>query len=229
MASTESTTQLSVEDAIRQRRSVRGYLDKPVPADVMRKVFDLAQWAPSNCNIQPWRVFVASGKTRDHLRDTFLKLTTGGVAPNPDYKYPGKFEGVYRERQVDCAVRMYNEMGIERDDREGRMRAALRNFELFDAPHVCFIGMDERFGETVAIDVGMYFQTLMLAMQAHGISSCAQGSMRNYPDVVREAFDAPANIRILAGISFGYEDPDVPANNTRMVRAALEENVVFKD
>jgi hypothetical protein len=229
VASTESDLQLSVEDAIRQRRSVRGYLDKPVAADVMRQVFELAQWAPSNCNIQPWQVYVASGATRDRIREKLIKNVTTGVAPNPDYPYPGKFEGVYRDRQVDCAVRMYNEMGIGRDDKPGRMKAALRNFELFDAPHVCFIGMDERFGETVAIDVGMYFQSLMLAMTAHGISSCAQGSMRNYPDVVREEFGAPASIKILAGISFGYEDPEVPANNTRMVRAPLEENVVFKN
>jgi nitroreductase len=220
---------MTAEEAIRARRSVRGFLPKPVPPEVMREVFELAQWAPSNCNIQPWQVFVASGATRDRLREKFIRNITGGVPPNPDYAYPGKFEGVYRDRQVDCAVRMYNEMGIERDDKVGRMKASLRNFELFDAPHVCFIGMDERFGETVAIDVGMYFQTLMLAMTSRGISSCAQGSMRYYPDLVREAFDAPANVKILAGISFGYEDPEVPANRTRMVRAPLEENVTFCD
>lgn len=229
VASTETSTQMTVEEAIRARRSVRGFLPKPVPPEVLREVFELAQWAPSNCNIQPWHVFVASGETRDGLRKKLIELVTSGTPPRPDYEYPGKFEGVYRDRQVDCAVRMYNEMGIGRDDKVGRMKAALRNFELFDAPHVCFIGMDARFGETVAIDVGMYFQTLMLALTSRGIASCAQGSMRNYPDIVREAFGAPDNIKILAGISFGYEDPDVPANNTRMVRAPLEENIVFKD
>jgi len=61
---------------------------------------------------------------------------------------------------------MYSKMGIERDDHAGRARASLRNFELFDAPHVAFIGMDEKFGTTVAIDVGMYGQNLMLAMTA---------------------------------------------------------------
>ena len=80
----------------------------------------------------------------------------------------------------------------------------------------------------VAVDVGMYAQSLMLAMAAHGIASCAQGSMRYYPDVVREAFGVGRDTKVLFGISFGYEDPSVDANRTRTVRAPLEENVDFR-
>jgi nitroreductase len=109
------------------------------------------------------------------------------------------------------------------------MRASLRNFELFDAPHVAFIGMDKVFGTTVGLDVGMYIQTLMLAMTAHGIASCAQGSMRSYPDLVREAFPGNEDIRILVGLSFGYEDQDVPANNTRIDREDISASVTFKN
>jgi nitroreductase len=204
-------------------------LDTPVPQEVLNRVFALAQRTPSNCNIQPWKVFVASGDTRDRIRSKMIEDITSGVAPNQDYEYPGKFEGEYRTRQVDCAVAMYSEMGIGRDDKEGRMRASLRNFELFDAPHVAFIGMDKVFGTTVGLDVGMYIQTLMLAMTAHGIASCAQGSMRSYPDLVREAFPGNEDIRILVGLSFGYEDQDVPANNTRIDREDISASVTFKN
>ncbi len=228
-SSCEVATSMTLEEAIRSRRSVRGFLDKPVPQDVLEKVFELAQWAPSNCNIQPWNVLVASGETRDKIRAKLMENVKNRVAPNPDYPYPGKFEGDYRTRQVACAVAMYSTMNIGRDDQEGRARAAFRNFELFDAPHVAFICMDQKFGATVAVDVGMYAQNLMLAMTAYGIASCAQGSMRNYPDVAREAFGVAPELRVLFGISFGYEDPDVPANQTRTVRAELGENVIFRD
>ena len=67
------------------------------------------------------------------------------------------------------------------------------------------------------------------AMQAHGIASCSQGSMRYYPDVVREEFPGNDDIRILFGMSFGYEDPDVPANATRTTRAPIEAAVRFKE
>lgn len=220
---------MSLDEAIRARRSVRGFLDKPVPQETLEHIFSLAQWSPSNCNVQPWKVYVASGATRDRVRQKLIDNVMSGVAMNPDFASPDKWEGEYRKLQVDCAVAMYKAMDITRDDSAGRAKAALRNFELFDAPHVAFIGMQKSFGTTVSLDVGMYAQNLMLAMTAHGVSSCAQGSMRNYPDVVREEFDVSADIGILFGISFGYEDESVPANATRTTREAIDESVVFKD
>ncbi len=180
--------QMSLEESILTRRSVRGFLDKPVPQDVLDQVFGIAQHAPSTCNIQPWIVLVASGEARDRIRAKLIGAITNGVPSESDFDYPAKFEGESRRRQVECAVAMYEKMGIARDDGAGRARASLRNFELFDAPHVAFIGMHKNFGTTVAVDVGMYVQSLMLAMTAHGISSCAQASMRSYPGIVREEF-----------------------------------------
>lgn len=220
---------MSLEQAILQRRSVRGFLPDPVPREVLEQVFALAQHAPSNCNIQPWYSYVASGATRDELRRRMVENVSQGKPILPDHEHLPKFEGVYRQRQVDCAVELYNNMGIERSDHMGRMKATLRNFELFDAPHVVFIGMKKEFGITVALDVGMYIQTLMLVMTAHGIGSCAQGSMRYYPQDVREVFGLPDDMGILLGISFGYEDTAVAANRTRVGRAPLAENVVFRD
>ena len=68
----------------------------------------------------------------------------------------------------------------------------------------------------------------MLTMQAFGISSCAMGSMRTYPDLVREAFDLDEQTGILLGISFGYENPDIDANKTRTVREPLANSVTFR-
>jgi nitroreductase len=224
-----SAADMSLEQALRERRSVRGFKEQPVPQEVLEEVFSLAQLAPSNCNIQPWKVFVASGDTRDELRRRMVANASEGKPVEPDYEELPRFEGVYRQRQVDCAVELYNNMGIARDDKPGRMRASLRNFELFDAPHVAFIGMERDFGVTVALDVGMYIQSLWLTMTAHGIGACAQGSMRYYPSDVREVFGEPESTAILCGISFGYEDTEVPANKTRVGRAPLSENVIFRD
>jgi nitroreductase len=222
-------TTVTLEEALTGRRSVRGFLPDPVPREVLERVFEWAQRTPSNCNIQPWKVFVASGAARDRIRAKLMERVMSGQPSQPDYDYPGKFEGEYRKRQVDCAVAMYSAMGIARDDSAGRAKASLRNFELFDAPHVAFIGMHKSFGTTVGLDVGMYAQSLMLAMHAHGIASCAQGSMRYYPDAVREEFPGNDDIGILFGISFGYEDPRVPANATRTVREPISSSVFFKE
>ncbi|AKO53595.1 oxidoreductase [Marinobacter psychrophilus] len=220
---------MSLVDAIFQRRSVRGFLPKTVPEETMRDVFEQAQQAPSNCNTQPWYTVVASGDLRDSLRDQFIGRAMAGTPSEPDFSYVSKFEGVYRGRQVDCAAALYGEMEIARDDKAGRSRAALRNFEFFDAPHVAFLCMDRSFGATIAVDVGIYAQTLMLAMTAQGISSCAMGSLRSHPDLVRTAFGLEENIGVVFGICFGYDDSEVKANNTRTSRVSLDETVVFKD
>lgn len=224
-----SEPDMSLKQAIFERRSVRGFLHRPVPMEVLRQVFAWAQRAPSNCNVQPWTTLVASGKLKDWLREKMLERARQGVAANADYAYPGAFQGVFRERQVDCAVQLYNSMGISREDKQRRGEAALRNYELFGAPHVAFFCMPSAFGAAVAVDVGMYAQNLMLAMTAFGIASCAQGTMRNYPDLVREAFGVDEDLKVLFGLSFGYEDPGVAANRTRVGRAPLGENVLFAD
>jgi hypothetical protein len=217
----------SFETLVRTRRSVRGFLDKPVPNDLMTRVFETARWSPSGTNVQPWQICVASGETRDRIRDGLMERTRNHEPVNVDHPSDRRLGDVWRERKRACARALYGAMGIDWEDRESRGRAALRNFELFDAPHVIFCCMHEQFGTQSACDVGMFAQTLMLAMTANGIASCAQGSLRNYPDFVRETFNLEPEIKVLFGISFGYEDPNVGANEARTERAPLSETVQF--
>ncbi|MGE0534528.1 MAG: nitroreductase [Pirellulales bacterium] len=218
-----------LDSIIRQRRSVRGFLaDRLVPRDVLIEALELAARAPSNCNIQPWRTFVASGKRCQALREALVAAATSGQAPEPEDPVD-EFPGDYRRLQVECAVELYRQMGIERGDSAGRLRALLRNFELFDAPHLAIVCMEKRFGLGVALDVGMYVQTLMLALWARGVASCAQASLRMYPQVIRRALGISDELRIMCGISFGYEDPAVPANRTRQSREPLDHNVTVLD
>ncbi|HJN95157.1 MAG TPA: nitroreductase [Gammaproteobacteria bacterium] len=226
--STVADPDMGLIDAVYARHSVRGFLDKEVPEDVLNRLFEIAQQAPSNCNVQPWKAYIASGELKERLKKQMVENVTTGVKSNPDYEYQSDFENEYRVKQVECAVALYTKMGIGRGDKEGRMRASLRNFEYFDAPYIAFIGMDPKFGVPVALDVGMWAQTLMLTMVAFGLHSCPMGTMRNYPDLVREAFDIQDGTKILFGISFGYEDVAVPANETRTTRDDISANVFFR-
>ncbi len=38
---------LDVNKAISERRSIRAFLEKPVPAQVLQQILDTARWAPS--------------------------------------------------------------------------------------------------------------------------------------------------------------------------------------
>ena len=218
---------LSVLEGIRARRSVRGFLPDRVPQEVLDEVFGLAQWSPSGTNIQPWQTFVASGEPLHTLRAEFTRRAREKVPPTPDYTGKSAVIAHWKDRRRDCAKVLYDAMGIDWEDKAGRAAAGLSNFEMFDAPHVAFLGMHENFGMGGAWDVGMYAQTLMLAMTARGIGSCAQGTMAHYPDLVRETLGIDPSFKILFGISFGYEDTSVAANEARTERAPLADAVSF--
>ncbi|MGJ7510885.1 nitroreductase [Variovorax sp. GT1P44] len=220
-------TIMTVDDAILQRRSVRGFRPEEVPQPVLDEVFAIAQRAPSNCNVQPWMPHVVSGPALQRLR-TALVEAGGREAPiEPDWPADGKFDGVYRARQVDAAVQLYGAMGVERGDLVGRRAAYLRNLDFFGAPHAVFIFMPHPFDTREATDIGMYAQTLMLAMTARGIATCAQGALGLYPGIVRASLGLPDSQRLLFGVSFGYEDHTDKANAARVGRAATGEAVRF--
>jgi len=59
----------SVETAIRSRASVRAFLDRPVPREILEELLGLASQAPSGVNTQPWRVYVLQGERRaEHIK-----------------------------------------------------------------------------------------------------------------------------------------------------------------
>ena len=53
---------MDVYEAVRTRRAVRGFTDRPVPVEVLGRVVSAAAWAPSGSNIQPWHIYVVTGE-----------------------------------------------------------------------------------------------------------------------------------------------------------------------
>ena len=211
----------------RERRAIRGFLPDPVDPATLARIFETAAQAPSNCNTQPWSSHVVSGAMRDRLSDIFLNQTIAQGRHSLDFPYDAKYEDVYRKRQIDVAVLLYEALGVERDDREGRQQAWLRNLEFFGAPHVVFIFMPDWCGIREACDVGMYAQNLMLSMNAHGVANCPQTILGYDAESVRRELKIDPQMKLLFGISFGYEDQSLPENQIVPERAALDEQVKF--
>lgn len=214
-------------DILNQRRSIRGYLSNPVPEEVLKSIFNLAQMAPSNCNSQPWQIHCVSGSSRDKLSLALREAAANDIPPDTDFEMFPAFNGIHRERQVQCASALYENIGIERGNKEGRKDATLRNFDFFDAPHAAFITMPRGFGVFNALDVGIYLDALMLSMTYYGVSSCAQGALALYPNIVRSVLNISSENAVLAGLSFGYQDESHPANRTVTERATLDQVVSF--
>ena len=212
---------------LNQRHSCRAFLDKPVPTETLEQIFELAQRAPSNCNVQPWQTLVVSGEQKDALSQALVNAVMQQQPPNPDFNWAIAYQNEHRERQFGSANALYGALGIAREDKRARQMAMLRNWQFFDAPHVAIFTMDKYLDIMGAVDMGIYAQSLSLIMQQHGISNCMQGALGQFPDPIREMFALPDARGVLFGMSFGYADPDAPANQARTTREDLKTNVQF--
>ncbi len=206
---------------------MRGYRSDPVPEELIREVFDIARLSPSGTNTQPWHISVVSGDACDRLRHELCELFDAGEPAKRGFPGGAPVDGVYLDRRRACGFGYYETMGVERKDKEGRVRIARKNFELFGAPHAAFFSMPRSFGYPQAVDMGLILQAVMLVMYEKGLGCIAQGSLADYPDPVRAIANVPDDNEIMFGVSFGYEDMDAHINTVRMTRAALDDVVSF--
>ncbi|MBF0468589.1 MAG: nitroreductase [Desulfamplus sp.] len=218
---------MSLSGLLKKRFSIRAFLDKPVPEEILKRIFTDARLSPSNCNVQPWQIYVVSGAKKNELKDKLVQAVMSGQAPNPDFNWKVSYKGVHRDRQFGSANALYSSMGIERSDKQARMVAMLQNWTFFNAPHALFFTMEKYLDIMGAVDMGIYAQTLTLLMTEHGISSCLQGALGQFPDPVRDFLNIPEERGILFGMSFGYADEKAVVNATRTEREPLENSVVF--
>lgn len=206
------------------RWTCRQFLPEPVPRATLEKLFDVAQRTPSWCNTQPWHVEVTEGESTERLRCGLLAhiRENGGT---PDFPFPAQYAGVYRERRKECGVQLYQSVGIGKGDHEGTLCQTLRNFELFDAPHVAIITTEADLGVYGAIDCGLYLNTLLLAAQSLGLGAAPQAALATYPAFFREHFGLPENRKVVFGVSLGYPDLSHPVNSFRTSRADARDAV----
>jgi nitroreductase len=212
-----------LEEAILERHSTRMFLPKPVPRELVEEALALAVHAPSNSNIQPWRVVFASGPPRDRLVVALLEETHRGppnIPPLPES---------FRHFRKELGAQVYGAMGITREDKAGHDAAVMRNWEFFRAPLAGIVCMHRDLGPADALSVGMFLQTLLLALTARGLGTCVEVSIAGYPETVREQLAIPAELSILCGLAVGYPDPDFSGNRLRCDREAFEKHVVFLD
>lgn len=220
---------MDLEEAIRSRRSMRGFLDREVPRETVERILELASCAPSGSNTQPWKVVVLAGAEKRRLVERVQRARReepGKHKAEYDY-YMKEFREPYLSRRRACGWGLYELAGIERGDREASFAFAGRNFDFWDAPVGMIFTLDRDMGQGAWVDLGMFLQTLMLAARGEGLHTCAQAAWRNFPDLLRDALDIPETEMVVCGLSLGWLDEDAPENALRTDRAPLSEFARF--
>jgi len=220
---------MTYDDIVRERRSIRGFLDKPVPQELIEEVLELACRAPSSFNNQCWNFSVITGEPLDAIRKG---NTEGILSGKPDSREFRTFTTVpdeHRGRQIEIAKQLFGAMGIEREDKEGRQDWVLRGFRQFDAPVSVVVTYDKvLLGSDIApFDCGAVTNALVNAAWSRGLGCVinSQGIMQS--PVVREHAQIPDDQVIMICIAMGWPDPDFPANAVYSHRKPLDETVRF--
>lgn len=209
-----------------ERRSKRAFRPDPVPRETLLRVFEAAQAAPSWCNIQPWRVCVTEPPVTGELAASLQQAAKSGF-PQPAVPFPIDYPSPYKEHRIACGAALYTSMGIARENKAGRYDAWLRNYALFDAPHLAVVACDKRLGPYAYVDVGVWLGYVLTAATALNLDTCAMASIAAYPEPLRARLPIDPNDQVLFGLVIGHADEEAPANACRTTREPASKNVRF--
>jgi nitroreductase len=221
---------MDVSEALASRRSVRGFLDKPVDGALIRTIVEKAARAPSGGNLQPWHIDVIGGETMAELKQIMLgKMMAGPPTEATEYDiYPKELPEPYSRYRFEVGEELYRALGIPREDKMGRRMWFARNFQFFGAPVALFCSVDKRMGPPQWSDLGMYLQSVMLLLREAGLDSCPQECWAVYPQTIRAFLGIPEERMLFTGMAIGWKDEADPANAARPARAPLEAFASFR-
>lgn len=192
----EGVKERTVEDVVLSRHSIRRFLDRPVSDDTLLKLFSLAQRAPSDWNLQPWRWLVLRDRED---RDRLQKLVRGetlvlkapvaviALANTKEWEQAPKHlkehveSGRYTEEQAQAKVKLIND--AFRDNPERAREFAVKNTMLA-------------------------LMTLCLVAQSEGLGTGFLGDFDE--DVIRKEFGVPDDWAVAAVLTLGYPGEDPP-------------------
>ena len=182
-----------VLEAIRNRRSVRSYKPDPIPKEVLKKIIEAGNMAPTGVRRQPWRfVVVENPEFKRELRQATLKFLEGPLNEIPKlWKFMrSRFEEpIYHSAPVILFV----------------------------------IGTATRWKDTEATDCALVSQNIMLAACSLGIGSCMVGlgrmGLTDDPEIV-EALELKEGETLYQPIVLGYPDqyPEPPRKKPPVVK-----------
>jgi nitroreductase len=221
---------MDVLEAMRDRKSTRAYRDQPVARATIESILDAARWAPSGVNCQPWQVAVVTGAIKTRLSEALLAARKARQPENPDYSYyPKDWQEPYKARRQATGLALYQALNISKNDVLARLKAWNNNYHFFGAPVGLLFFVDRALSQGAWVDMGLFIENVMLAARAHGLETCPQASLAEYPDIVRDILTVPDTRALVCGMALGYADADAPVNNYRTEREPVNAFTTWHD
>jgi nitroreductase len=167
--------------AVRERRAVREYLDRPVDRSIVSKLIDISVLAPSAMNLQPWVFAVLLG--RENVNACGKQAKSWLVANFPQTSFSQTSEGVSLRQMLDD-----------------------RSYVLFHHAPALVIVLAKSSDSQSAEDCCLAAEILMLAAREEGLGTCWIGLARPWLDLAatKRELALPEQYRVVAPIVLGY-------------------------
>lgn len=195
-------------DALRSRRSIRKFLNKPVEKEVILSLLEAANLAPNSGNSQPWDFVVVND------RNTGQKLVQ--ILCNVHKKYFGqaRIDALDGEK-LDKMLSYYSGMVEGPSFIVACMRR--KSIQL----HSEYAAWEKQWGRfSVALAVG----NIMMASVDGGLGTCWLATAGWQEDDIKELLHIPNDAEIVAILPVGYPD-EFPKSRPRR---SIEESVHFE-
>ncbi|MBU9618451.1 nitroreductase family protein [Burkholderia multivorans] len=210
------------------RSTCRAYRHTALDRELIRSIVGMAGRSASWCNVQPWQLVVTeTPESTERFRQALMQRVAAHPDNESDLPFPPSYEGIYRERRRGAGLALYSALGIGPKDSERSAEQALRNFRLFDAPHVAIVTVPAELGPYALVDAGGFVSSFLIAAYAHGVATTPQGALARHARFVREYFGISDTQHMICGISFGYAEDAHPVNQFRTTRAAVDDLLRF--
>jgi nitroreductase len=199
------TTSNETLKTIFERRAVRKYLPEMIDDDILAKILDAGQMAPSAMNGQPWKFYIATHKdTIASFSKEIAKITSKMVLQTA-IKHP--LETIKTLLHFSPGP-----VALESED------------PIFHhAPVVIFITSPKN-NEWAGLDIGMCAQNMMLAAKSLGLDSCPVGFAKFIEQTpVFHRLEVPDGEKVLLAVILGYGDEN-PEPHPR-----VKNNAIFID
>jgi len=211
---------MNVQKIMKQRKSVRNYLDKPVSRADIEDLIRCAGAAPSAINLQPWEYVVTYGEEKDRLIRRLKKvhaMKNVSCGPGTSEPLPEKISN------RSCGALKVMEPQISKLNIPFNQFIEQGSCSFYGAPVAIIVLMDKIFPKLRYLDVGLSVSYLLLAAEEKGLSTCPIGLITEYGDDIKAVLNIPEEKEVLLAIALGYADETAPENDFRTDREPLKE------
>jgi len=213
---------MDIITAIETRKSIRAYLKKPVPMEIIEKILETSVRSPSATNIQPWNIYVVTGKVLENIKHENVDLFFSGIRPTIEEPI---LQEIYKQRRKELAIDLFKLLDIKREDADKRKEWTARGYEYFDAPVALIFTINKEIlgGTWSLLGIGSIIQTICLAAMNYDLGTCISEQGVSYHHILRKNIGIPEEEHIVISLALGYPDQNAPANQLVSGRAPLSD------